>query len=105
MSHDVLFSPRDPVRGPRLSPLRSASDGMAHKTSQPEVTEQPAPEHQRVLVVGGTGRTGARLVQQLRSESGFQVAVLARDPSKAEALFGNSSNRTMDDSSNSLEDV
>ena len=32
---------------------------------------------QRILVVGGTGRTGARLVERLRGDPGCAVAVLA----------------------------
>lgn len=43
------------------------------------------PEH--ILVVGGTGRTGARLVEKLRCDPAYSVAVLARDPAKAEAVL------------------
>jgi len=39
-----------------------------------------------VLVVGGTGRTGALLVRRLCTDPGYRVAVLARDPAKAAAL-------------------
>mmetsp|Transcript_56564 Transcript_56564/g.183909 ORF Transcript_56564/g.183909 Transcript_56564/m.183909 type:complete len:302 (-) Transcript_56564:17-922(-) len=37
----------------------------------------------RVLVVGGSGRTGARLVRRLCADPTLEVKVLARDPAKA----------------------
>jgi nucleoside-diphosphate-sugar epimerase len=39
-----------------------------------------------VLVVGGTGRTGAHLVHRLCADPSFQVIVLARDAAKAAVL-------------------
>jgi len=41
-----------------------------------------------VLVVGGSGRTGARLVQRLCADPALHVIVLARDPSKAIEMVG-----------------
>lgn len=45
-------------------------------------------ERHRVLVVGGTGRTGAHLVRRLKEDDTLDVRVLARTPSKVTAIFG-----------------
>ena len=42
---------------------------------------------ERVLVVGGTGRTGRRLVRRLTDDPRVDVVVVARDPVKASSLF------------------
>ena len=48
---------------------------------------QPSAEaHTTVLVIGGTGRTGAHLVRRLCSDPATSVIVLARDTAKAAAL-------------------
>ena len=42
-----------------------------------------------VLVVGGTGRTGRRLVRRLlEDERVSEVTIVVRDPEKAQVLFG-----------------
>lgn len=41
-----------------------------------------------VLVAGGTGATGSAVVQQLQADGRYQIRVLARDPAKAAARFG-----------------
>ena len=46
----------------------------------------PAPQH--VLVVGGTGRTGRRLVSALCDDPNFTVSALVRDADKAQLVFG-----------------
>lgn len=46
-----------------------------------------SPATDRVLVVGGTGRTGRHVVEQLR-EAGVAQRLLVRDRAAAEALFG-----------------
>jgi len=58
-------------------------------------TKQPknSSQKQRVFVVGGTGRTGSRLVERLRRDPFFDdVTVLARDKEKANNLFNNNNN-------------
>jgi uncharacterized protein YbjT (DUF2867 family) len=40
-----------------------------------------------ILVLGGTGMLGAPVVRRLQAD-GFQVRLLARDPDKARAMFG-----------------
>ena len=47
-----------------------------------------APEH--VLIVGGTGRTGRRLVRHLLDD-GFEVTAVVRDLDKAQLTIGNES--------------
>jgi uncharacterized protein YbjT (DUF2867 family) len=44
-------------------------------------------DRERVLVVGGTGRTGVKLVDKLRTDPSLTVCVLARDREKADMLF------------------
>lgn len=44
-------------------------------------------EKQKVLVVGGTGRTGAQLVDLLREDPSYDVCVLARSREKFDVLF------------------
>ena len=41
----------------------------------------------RILVLGGTGMLGAPVARRLQAD-GFQVRLLARDPDKARAMFG-----------------
>jgi nucleoside-diphosphate-sugar epimerase len=48
----------------------------------------PAATKQHVLVVGGTGRTGRRLVERLASDDRFEVSVLVRDRERAQLIFG-----------------
>ena len=43
-------------------------------------------QRQHVFVVGGTGRTGSRLVRRLCMDPKFDVTVLARDLAKAQEL-------------------
>jgi uncharacterized protein YbjT (DUF2867 family) len=42
---------------------------------------------QHVLVVGGTGRTGRRLVERLVADGRFEVSVVVRDHEKAQLVF------------------
>ena len=51
-------------------------------------TRAAAAPTEHVLVVGGTGRTGRRLVRALLDDSRFEVTALVRDPEKAELTFG-----------------
>ena len=47
------------------------------------------PPSEHVLVVGGTGRTGRRLVQKLRDDPRVsEVTAIVRDPVKAQLIFG-----------------
>jgi len=51
-------------------------------------SSSPAPRKQHVLVVGGTGRTGRRLVERLVADGRFEVSVVVRDHEKAQLVFG-----------------
>jgi len=62
-----------------LATLLLAMPPVAHAADAP-----------RVLVAGGTGRTGTELVRQLVADGGFRVRVLARDVDKARGLFPSS---------------
>lgn len=46
-----------------------------------------AERRKRVLVLGGTGRTGRRLVERLAADGRFEVSVAVRDHEKAQLLF------------------
>lgn len=48
----------------------------------------------KIYVIGGTGGIGAQVVKELL-EKNVQVTALVRDPSKAEQMFGKSSNLTL----------
>ncbi|KAG2173426.1 hypothetical protein INT44_008778 [Umbelopsis vinacea] len=48
----------------------------------------------KVYIIGATGRIGSSVVKELL-EKNVQVTALVRDPSKAERLFGQSSNLTI----------
>lgn len=51
-------------------------------------SSQSTPAQQHVLVVGGTGRTGRRLVNALCDDPKFRVSALVRDADKAQLVFG-----------------
>ena len=52
------------------------------------VSREPQPPAQHVFVIGGTGRTGRRLVRRLCADPTVRVSVLARDPERARQVFG-----------------
>lgn len=54
---------------------------MGGQASSPPSTKQ------HVLVVGGTGRTGRRLVERLAADGRFEVSVVVRDHEKAQLVF------------------
>ena len=51
-------------------------------------SSQSVSSREHVLVVGGTGRTGRRLINQLCDDPRFEVTAVVRDRDKAQLVFG-----------------
>ena len=64
------------------------STGLRHLTKSYSMVSKIDGENKKVVVIGGTGRTGRLIVENLmRNHAGIDLRIVVRDPSRAKVMF------------------